>query len=254
DGIARASRAAGYDILLVTGEEAFRGVERLTRSKQVDGFLLLAVVAPDPRGAALRRSGQPGGLIGLPTDGADLHRVDLDWTAAGAMLVDQLAVTGHTHVCVLGAPSIAHEMRMTYAERFQHGVREAAERAGVHVLELPAGSAEATFRGVSAVLADHPETTAFIVQHEPAVAPLVAAVTAAGRSVPGDLSVTGVTVDALDPGLVTAISGVENPSRLVTRTAVDLLVETLGGARREPVTTLLPPTYVHRGTAGQAPA
>lgn len=253
DGIARASRATGYDTLLVTGEEAFRGVDRLSRNKQVDGFLLLDVEEDDPRIDALRRSNLPSVLIGLPTDGADLNRVDLDWTAAGAMLVDQLAGMGHTQVCALGAPSIAHEMRMTYAEHFQQGVRQAAERTGVHVLELPAGSADATFRGASAVLADHPETTAFIVQHEPAVAPLMAAVTAAGRSVPDDLSITGVTVDALDPGLVTPISGVENPSRLVTRTAVDLLVEILDGVHLDPVTTLLQPTYVHRGTAGQAP-
>ena len=43
DGVARSSRTHGFDTLLVTGREAFEGVERLVRAGVVDGLVALDV-------------------------------------------------------------------------------------------------------------------------------------------------------------------------------------------------------------------
>lgn len=255
DGVARASRELGYDTLLITGNEGIHAVDRLTRARQVDGFILLDVEEDDQRLPALRRSKLPSVLVGNPAHCEDLDRVDLDWTAVGSVLVEQLAALGHVHIGVLWAPAIIRGLHMTYAEHFQQGVWRAVEGLDLAIVDVPAElDNEATYRGVIDALREHPELTAFVVQHEPAVAPLKAALAATDRSIPADVSIVGVNIDALDSGLVTPISGVGNPSRELTRAAVELLVARLNGDARAPTGVVISPAYTDRGTAGPAPA
>ncbi len=242
NGVAQAARSFGYDVLLVTGKESFDSVERLVRGKQVDGFVVLDVEEADPRVSALQAAGAACTLVGMPAGVKDLDRVDLDWERAGALLVEQIARAGHREFCLVGAPTVAHELGMTYAMRFISGVRTAAADAGMIWTDVAASNDFVeTTRIISATLERNPLVTAFLVQHEAAVAPLLAAVNAAGKTVPDDCSVVGISIDKLGPNFAPPISGVINPSAEITRTAVEMLVERLESPDLGPRALLLPP-------------
>lgn len=242
NGVAQAARSFGYDVLLVTGKESFDSVERLVRGKQVDGFVVLDVEEADPRVSALQAAGAACALVGMPAGVKDLDRVDLDWERAGALLVEQIARAGHREFCLVGAPTVAHELGMTYAMRFISGVRTAAADAGMIWTDVAASNDFVeTTRIISATLERNPLVTAFLVQHEAAVAPLLAAVNAAGKTVPDDCSVVGISIDKLGPNFAPPISGVINPSAEITRTAVEMLVERLESPDLGPRALLLPP-------------
>lgn len=250
-GVVQASRASGYDILLVTDDEAFHCVQRLVRARQVDGFIVLDVAEFDPRTVALEEAGAFATLIGMPDGGHGLDRIDVDWAGAGSLLVTHLVDLGHRSLCLLGAPEAAHQLGMTYALRFGTGARGAAVKARVRWLEMATGhDFLQTAQEVEMVLAKHPEVTAFVVQHEAAVAPLLSALNRMGGQVPGDYSVAGISMDKLGPNFAPPVSGVRNPSVDITRAAVTLLLDRLEHPDREPQSLLIAPEYVdHETTA-----
>lgn len=242
NGVAQAARSFGYDVLLVTGKESFDSVERLVRGKQVDGFVVLDVEEADPRVSALQAAGAACALVGMPVGVDDLDRVDLDWESAGSVLVQQVARAGHRSFCLIGAPTVAHELGMTYATRFVAGVRSAAAEARMSWTNLDASNDFVeTTRTISEALTHEAEITAFVVQHEAAVAPLFAALNSAGRSVPRDCSVVGISIDKLGPNFAPPISGVVNPSAEITHAAVEMLVQRLEEPDLEPRALLIPP-------------
>lgn len=56
---ARQARNAGYDVLLLSGEDAVDDIRRVTRSNMVDGVLLLDIVEDDERVAEAARTASP---------------------------------------------------------------------------------------------------------------------------------------------------------------------------------------------------
>lgn len=250
-GVAQACREFGYDVLLVTGVEAFDSVQRLIRGRQVDGFIVLDVEESDPRTRALQKAKAPATLVGMPRDVLDLDRVDVDWALAGSELVTELADLGHRTICLLGVPESAHKLGMTYATCFRDGARDAAEKAKVNLIEIFAGDDFFEIvRDIDSVIAENPEITAFVVQHEAAVAPLFSALNAVGAKVPYDYSVLGVTLDNLGVNFAPHVSGLINSSADTTREAVTLLVDRLQNPGQEPRSVLLNPAYQDHGTAG----
>lgn len=251
NGVVQALRRHGYDTLLVAGDEAFNSLERLTRSKQADGFVLLDVEEDDPRLEGLRKAGMPSVLIGMPTAGDDFDRVDLDWEMAGSLLVSQVSGLGHREVCLVGAPEEAHALHMTYAVRFLEGAMNAAADRGVE-LSVIASSIDPleTSSRVRAELARRPGTSAFIIQHETSVISLRAALSTLNLTIPEDVSVAGITSKTVGAQLMYPVTGIENPSDAVTARAVDLLINRLQSSSSPPtpVTELIPPTLTDRGT------
>lgn len=244
-GVVQAARSFGYDVLLVSGDEAFSSVERLERGRQVDGFVVLDVEEDDPRVTALRRSGAACCLVGVPHGTVDLDCVDLDWENAGCRLLGALADEGHRDVALIGAPSIAHDLGMTYAARFREGVAAAASRRQVSVVEVASASdffqtAAATRR----LLESEPAITGIVVQHEASVAPVFAALRAMGADVPRDYSVVAIAIDRLGPNFAPPTAGVINSSSEVTRAAVSMLIERLEQPSLAARTILVDPEYM----------
>lgn len=251
-GVATASRSVGYDTLLVTGDEAFRSVRRLIKGRVVDGFVLLDVEEDDARVAELRDAGACAVAIGAPSDLGGLDGVDLDWRRTASVLVGELHRAGHRTIGVIEAPASAHELGMTYATRFREGVAEVVDAGGMSVTEMAASSNyEETAAAVAQMLDRHPETTGLVVQHEAAVAPVVAALRHRGVSVPHEMSIVALTLDALGPQFAPTVSGVHNPSVAITARAVELLVAQLDGDREGPRMELVAPTFVDGGTVAQ---
>ena len=77
-----AARRNDYDILLLTDEEASRGMSRVASSGLVDAILVLDVAPDDERVALSRAVATPTVFIGVPDDHEGLVCVDLDFEAA----------------------------------------------------------------------------------------------------------------------------------------------------------------------------
>lgn len=104
-----AARREGYDLLLLTDEEASAGMSRVAAADLVDAVLVLDVASDDPRVGIARAIDVPSVFIGVPDDHAGLHCVDLDFEAATRMALDALVEAGHREVAMIGQPRAAHE-------------------------------------------------------------------------------------------------------------------------------------------------
>lgn len=125
-----AARRRGYDILLLTDEQASEGMNRVAASNLVDAILVLDVAPDDERVAIARAVRTPTIFIGVPDDRTDLTCVDLDFVAAGRLAVDALADAGHTGVTLLGQTDVSYR-KSNFPRRLLHGAQKRSVERGV---------------------------------------------------------------------------------------------------------------------------
>ncbi|MEV4490324.1 LacI family DNA-binding transcriptional regulator [Micromonospora coxensis] len=248
------ARRHDHDVLLVTSDEGPAGLRRIAASALVDGVLLMDVELDDARVPLLRELALPSVLIGFPAEATGLTCVDLDFHEAGAACVAHLAGLGHRRVALLGAPAAVYERGTGFAHRTCSGVREAAARHDVQVVALPCEEGAADVRRtLTALLAEHPDVTALVVQNEAAVGPVLATLPTLGRQVPRDMSVVAICPDQFAEQSAPMLTSVPVPAEEVGRQAVTLLMSRLGD-EQVPEATLLPPRLTVRDSTAAAPA
>ena len=240
------ARDHDHDVLLLTQAEGADGLRRVAGSSMVDAIIVMDVEIDDARIPVLRELGLPAVLIGVPADTDGLACVDLDFTEAGRLCVRHLADLGHRHLAFVGEPPAVYERRTGFAERTLAGFRGAARERGLPApAVLPCEQTHAAAeRAAADLLRDHPETTGLVVQNEAAAEPLVAALRAAGRSVPGDLSVVAIGADDVAAAVTPALSSVGLPAEELAERAVEQALD----AGTPAGVTLLPPTLVDRSS------
>jgi DNA-binding LacI/PurR family transcriptional regulator len=246
-GVTTAARDYGYDVLLLTNEE---GTNRVVASARADAVILTDVTMDDPRLPALRSSGVPVVLIGVPSDPAGLDCVDLDFAAAGRRCVEHLAGLGHREIVFIGQPEAVYRRQVGFAERTLTGVRAAVADAGVGLVHRPC---ESTFEAAAGVLArvleERPRTTGLIIQNEAVVPPLLSLLRTAGRAVPEDVSIVALCPDQIAEQTSPRLTSVTMPATSLGERAVAALMRRLredgaGSSRVE----LLPPVLTVRGS------
>lgn len=191
--ISDAARSHGYDVLLMTDQEGVQGLRRIALGGQADGAILMAVEMEDPRIDAMCELGFPAALLGRSSDDTALPWTDLDWEAAAALAVHELAAAGHRDIAYLATTEHEIQARRGYAIRGVAGARRAAPEtdAAVRVHQSTGDMARLTRRLRSLLTGERPPT-ALIVQHVAALPHILAAVAAEGLRVPDDLSVMAV--------------------------------------------------------------
>lgn len=128
--LAEEARIHGYRLTLVTGADSGDELVSFLATKSVDGLVLMDVVEQDPRIPLVRRAGIPAVLVGMPSDSDRLDAVDLDYTAAGVLAVDQVHGAGARHPAVVTWPRSLHDTGATYARRFLEGVLSRSGQLG----------------------------------------------------------------------------------------------------------------------------
>ncbi|MBL3665684.1 LacI family DNA-binding transcriptional regulator [Streptomyces sp. M2CJ-2] len=264
--VATTARTHGYDVLLLTGEEGPDAVRRVAGSGLADGMILMDVELEDERLPLLRDGGaparakprvgggQPSVLIGLPADTTGLTCVDLDFRATGALCVEHLATLGHRDIAVIGEAPAVYERHTGFAERTLDGLRSQARESGVRLLHRPCeGGYAAMAVTLARILDERPGTTAFVVQNESAVEPLLALLRQQGRAVPEDVSVVAICPEQVAVQASVRLTSVAIPAQEVGRYAVEHLVAKLGG-RGDDEVVLIAPELTVRASSGPAPA
>ncbi|WP_329038927.1 LacI family transcriptional regulator [Streptomyces sp. NBC_01725] len=247
------ARTYGYDVLLLTGDDGPAAVRRATAGALADAMILMDAEPADERLPLLRESDKPSVLIGLPADPTGLTCVDLDFTATGALCAEHLAALGHRDIALITEPPAVHEHPTGSAGRTLHGLRAKSRELGLSVHHLSGGDGRTAMTDTLAhTFAEHPATTGFVVQHEPAVEALLHSLRRLGRPVPEDISVIAICPDRVALHSSVPLTSVAIPTPELGRRAVDRIIAELTGEGAADI-TLIPPALTTRTTSGPAP-
>ncbi|MEE1931099.1 LacI family DNA-binding transcriptional regulator [Streptomyces sp. TRM 70351] len=259
--VATTARSHGQDVLLLTGEEGPEAVRRVGASGLADALILMDVELEDARLPLLAQTGRPAALIGVPAEPAGFTCVDLDFAATGALCVEHLAGLGHRDIAVVGEAAAVYERRTGFAERTMEGLLRRAGELGVRVLHRPCEGGYASLTAtLDRIQDERPRTTAFIVQNESAVDPLLSLLRRQGRAVPEDVSVVAVCPEQVAVQAAVPLTSVAIPALEMGRRAVELVMAKArpggadGLAAAAPQVDLLAPTLTVRASSGPAPA
>ena len=243
-GIEQECEAQAYDLLMFTSAadpSGQRGIFHgdVNRLRLADGCVLLGLHADPTELARLARDRMPFVFIGrreLP--GVELSYVGADYAAATTELVERLRQLGHRRISYLGihdAPPGAP------TERFDayRGALHRVDHSIVHRLapdDVDAALVASLLdRGVTALLAETPQLAAAA----------RAAVLAAGRRVPDDLSIA--VLGDYDSGDNTRWTTYHIPREEMGRAAIRMLLELLDDDVDDPVRQIVLPCPVVPG-------
>lgn len=257
-GVTDTARELGYDTLLVSDDDGVGAVQRLARSRMVDGFVLLNVAEDDDRLEPLRQVPQPGALVGLPGDPSGLDVFDLDFEASGRMMVDEMHALGHREMILVSQPEDVVERGGAYVWRLADAAKDRAASLGIDLHHYFAASSQPQIgEDLHRFLDAHPGATALLLNNEGAAAALPAVLHARGLSAPEDLSVVGRYSDVFARTFSLPFSAIDSAADRLGRHAVHQLVGRIEGSldKASPHTVELIAPEVHdRGSMAAPPA
>ncbi|GHH81972.1 LacI family DNA-binding transcriptional regulator [Streptomyces capitiformicae] len=248
--VAEAAQGYDYDILLTTGRE--RGdppFQRLLAGGRVDGIILMEIKLVDSRVDHLTELGFPFVTIGRPGI-EDAWWVDLDWVALGRNCVRHLADMGHTTIAFVNRSEQFFRTGYESAHRALDGFNKGIEELGLTGRAYFCGDDTAAGEAcIEQILRDNPATTAVATLSEASVAGLYRGLTRAGRVVPRDFSVVGLTaVPSVTTAVTPPLTAAEQPVDEIGRIAVELLMERLKSPGAPPRSVLLRPLITIRSS------
>jgi DNA-binding LacI/PurR family transcriptional regulator len=228
-----------------------RKYDRMLRSGQVDGLLLLEPTLDQPYLRDL--AAEDRAVVIVNGDGASLglDSVRTDDFAVGALAGDHLCELGHTRIgMIMGSPNHAsardrlagfraslerHELSLNERRTFQ-GYYESSEESGRE--------------GICKILSDQPDTTAVFCCNDTMAQWALQGAVEMERPVPDSLSLIGVDDNPISAYSRPALASVRQPSRDIARVATEILLKRLAGSgasgSREVLNRLLPPTLIPR--------
>ncbi|MDQ1135215.1 DNA-binding LacI/PurR family transcriptional regulator [Microbacterium sp. SORGH_AS 1204] len=253
-GVTDRARELGYDTLMVTEEDGVKALKRISDSRMVDGFVLLNVAEHDERLELLRGAVQPGALIGLPSDPHGLDVFDLDFAAAGRLMVDRLYGLGHREMVLVSQPQHVVERGGAYVWRLANAARSRAQELGVRLHAYCGASAQPEIGAdLHRILDAHPNATGLLVNNEAAAAALPSVLHSRHLRAPDDLSVIGRYSDDFARTFSLPYSAVESAAAELGRRAVEQLVRHIENHTSDHVVELIPPVITERGSVGAPP-
>jgi LacI family transcriptional regulator len=245
--------AHGYHLLLCTtrldGERARRHLAGLT-SRSVDALLIAGDRDLIDHLPLLAEARFPVVLCAWETEAPDRFPVvTVDYERAGYLAGRHLRELAHERAAVVASP--AHVVRVAGFRRAFAADGLTVPDGAVHIATepTPAGG----FAAAHAALAADPDLTALFATTDVLALGALEAARAAGRSVPGDLSVVGHD-DNPDVRLARpALTTISLPRREMARQAVELLLRaiTKTGTPSNSV-QLMRPELIVRGSTGPA--
>ena len=252
--VAEAAAVRDHDVLLSSGD-GDRALRRLIEERRVDGVILMEIQLRDERVERLLAAEFPFVTIGRVAQPERTRWVDLDHEGLAAACVLHLAALGHRELAFVSRPARFVRAGYESAHRGLDGFAAAAAGLGLigtaYHCEDDAAGGEAV---LDRILAERPATTALVTVNEAALGGLYRGLAKAGRSVPGDFSLTGICAnrwaEAVSPGLTAA----DVPARTEGLLAVELLLELIADPAAPPRHVLLEPPISPRASTGPAPS
>lgn len=255
------ARAAGYDVILANTDEhdaAERTAVQLMLDKRVDGIIISPGNPLEIDHLQRAVDTVPLVLLDRKVPALNVDTVVVDNFSAAFQATQHLTELGHTRIVVASNASRPVDdvpYISSIAERFD-GVRAALRAARA------ASDGERFWIGDWTVPANpqtverlraHPPTAILATDSLVALA-TVAAVRAAGLTVPDDVSIVAFDNSPWSEAYFPALTVVAQPVRELGATATRMLVERIGGLSDPPREAQLPSTLVVRDSTAVSPA
>ena len=242
------AKNAGYDVLLLSGEDAVDDIRRVTRSNMVDGVLLLDIVENDRRVAEAGSYGKPCVAIGYPSRQGACACVDIDFPAAADLAVRYLYDRGHRDVVLLRD----NERQSGYVLTLRRLMLERAGEMGMRVTE----SAKNEFGRfdarafVDGLLKSLPRPTAIISQADADTLNMVTReLENRGIDIPGDISILSCGTFLKNELVTHPVTEIPLMPRLLCSKAVGLLLSAVEDGRTIGAESeFVPPRIEDRGS------
>ena len=252
--VAEAAAARDHDVLLCASGDSDAALRRLIEERRVDGVILMEIRLRDERVDRLLAAEFPFVTIGRVAEPARTRWVDLDHAELAAACVRHLASLGHRELAFVNRPERFLRAGYESAHRARDGFTAAAAELGLaaaaYHCEDDASGGEAVIREI---LAARPGTTALVTANEAALGGLYRGLARAGRSVPGDFSLTGICANRWAEAVTPRLTAADVPAQRMGLLAVELLLELLGDPAAPPRHVLLEPSVSLRASTGAAP-
>lgn len=252
-GVAEAAAAFDHDVLL-SADEGSRSLTRLIKERRVDGAIMMEIRLWDQRIERLLEAGFPFVTIGRTAKPERTSWVDLDHSALAAACVHHLAGLGHREIAFVNRSEKLFRAGYESAHRGLDGFRGAIAALGVsgaaYRCDDDAAAGDAL---IDRILAEHPGTSALITVNEAALGGLYRGLGRAGRSIPGDFSITGIAAGRWAEAVTPQLTAADVPAHRMGRLAVEMLLYLLDSPDAPPRHTLLEPPISLRASAGAAP-
>lgn len=235
-GVARACQARGAGIALVSAADDEIAAWNL-RTALVDGFILNCLNEGNTLVELAIKRGLPFVAVDFPV-GPDLDIVKIDDYKGATESARHLLELGHKHFAVI-AYEIEKDLHLGYVDddRADHssfevvrrrlqGYRDSFRAAGLPPQPVyEAGSdLEGVAQGVDTVLAQYPETTAFICNSDRVALYVMAHLQSKGYSIPDDFSIIGF--DAIEEAATSCppLTTIHQPMVRKGEAAVELIL------------------------------
>lgn len=249
-GVATALERSEIDLTLMLASSApsRARLERLLRSRQSDGVMLMALRGDDPLNRVVEATGLPVVVCGRPMTGEPRWYVDADNRGGARLATEHLLATGRRRVATITGP-----LDLEAAVARHRGFTDAMAVAGLSVdrVERADFTHAGGYRAMTALLAAHPDLDAVFVGSDNMASGAIKALQEHGRSVPVDVAVVGFDDLAVAQQTTPALTTVSQPIRALGHEMATMLLRLMDGETPSPI--ILPTRLVVRDSAPGAP-
>jgi LacI family transcriptional regulator len=253
-GAERMLSEEGYSLLVGNTDNEREHAEAVISAladRRVDGLILATAELGSPIAAAVRAEGTPVVLVNRESDDTSIPAIVGDDNVGIGLSVEHLVDLGHQAIGHVAGPpqlSTGSGRARAFGEHLaKHGL---TADGWIEVAEW--FQVEPGFKAASALLERHPETTAIVAANDLLAIGALRAMSAAGRSVPGDVSVTGYNdmpyVDMMQPPLTTVRVPYREMGEMAARALLALMLDNAA----EAVSVRLAPTLSVRASTAAA--
>lgn len=223
----------------------------LFQEQQVRGLLIAPYRDVTPRLQRLRAHGIPAVLVDRFSGDGRFSSVSVDSVAGGRLAVEHLIRKGRRHIAFVGGPFDIRQVNDRLA-----GARAAADNAGSRVdLEVIPTTAMTVDEGIAAGarLLTRPRRQrpdALFAGNDLLALGLLQALVLDGRaSVPEDIAIIGFDDIPFAAAAAVPLSSIRQPSRMIGRTALRIVLEESSDPDSIPRQTVFPPELIERASS-----
>jgi LacI family transcriptional regulator len=217
----------------------------LTRAKHIDGLILLTPRFDDPGLSALGELDVPCVLMGqIP--GCPLPYVDIDNRAAAMLAVNHLIELGHRQIACITNAATAYSSASQRLQGYQDSLTAAGISIDESLIRVADFDAASGYVQMKNLLAESPHFSAVFVASDNVALGALAAIHAAGLSVPEDISLVGFDdipeAAYYNPKLTT----VHTPAKEIAEESCQLLMQLMRGETPQSYSIALPTQLIIR--------
>ncbi|HET6174190.1 MAG TPA: LacI family DNA-binding transcriptional regulator [Gaiellales bacterium] len=231
-GIHELTLERGYTMLLCTTDfdpEQEERYLRLLRGKHVDGALVDGLVLPPERIARFVEDGFPIVCLDRDVDSPAVPLVQVDNRMGAGLATDHLLALGHRRIAhITGAPARISEERLL---GYQAALTDAGIATDSALIAMGNFTEGGGHEAMSALLAGAPDLTAVFAANDLSAIGALSALAAAGRKVPGDISLVGFDDVRLSQYTSPPLTTVRQPAGDIARRATELLLGMIDGRK-----------------------